>query len=305
MSVMATSERSVLRRLSADLALLAIAALWGLTFPLGKLVLEAMTPFAYMAVRFSFSTLVLLPFMLIRSAPVARHEWMAAAALGMVLFLGFALQTIGLRITTASKAGFITGLSVVMVPVIWAVWMRRVPHQRVMAGIVAATLGLALLTLNGSLAVNIGDLLVLACAVCFAMHIVIMGRLAPLLDAVTLTTVQVVVAAVLSVLAALMEGSLPGVATASAPVWGMILFMAATGTLAALLVQAWAQRFTTPAHTGLMFAFEPVAAAIAAFFILGEVLVGRQAWGAALIFVGIVIAELNPGRAEIPVEARR
>lgn len=302
---MAASGPSVLRRLSADLALLAVAAVWGLTFPLGKLVLEAMTPFAYMAVRFSFSALVLLPLMFLRPAAVARREWMAAAALGMVLFLGFALQTIGLRITTASKAGFITGLSVVMVPVIWAVWMRRVPHQRVMVGIAAATTGLALLTLNGSLAVNVGDLLVLACAVCFAMHIVIMGRLAPLLDAITLTTVQVVVAAVLSVLAALMERSLPGVATASPLVWGMILFMAATGTLAALLIQAWAQRFTTPAHTGLMFAFEPVAAAIAAFLILGEVLVGRQAWGAALIFVGIVIAELNPGRAEIPVEVRR
>lgn len=305
MSTASTSRPSVLRRLSADLALLAVAAVWGLTFPLGKLVLEAMTPFAYMAVRFSFSALVLLPLMFLRPAAVARREWMAAAVLGMVLFLGFALQTIGLRITTASKAGFITGLSVVMVPVIWAIWMRRVPHQRVVTGIVAATTGLALLTLNGSLAVNVGDLLVLACAVCFAMHIVIMGRLAPLLDAITLTTVQVVVAAVLSVLAALMEGSLPGVITVGAPVWGMILFMAATGTLAALLVQAWAQRFTTPAHTGLMFAFEPVAAAIAAFFILGEVLVGRQAWGAAMIFVGIVIAELNPGRAEIPVEVRR
>lgn len=305
MSTASASRPSVLRRLSADLALLAIAALWGLTFPLGKLVLEAMTPFAYMAIRFSFATLVLLPFMLIRSAPVAKREWMAAAVPGMVLFLGFALQTIGLRITTASKAGFITGLSVIMVPVIWAIWMRRVPHQRVVAGIVAATTGLALLTLNGSLAVNVGDLLVLACAVCFAMHIVILGRLAPLLDAITLTTVQVVVAAVLSVLAALMEGSLPGVITVGAPVWGMILFMAATGTLAALLVQAWAQRFTTPAHTGLMFAFEPVAAAIAAFFILGEVLAGRQAWGAAMILVGIVIAELNPGRAEIPVEVRR
>ncbi len=299
------SEPSRMRRLSADLALLAVAALWGLTFPLGKIVLETLTPFAYMAVRFTIAAVVLVPLMLRRPVATARRDWMAAAALGVVLFLGFALQKIGLRITTASKAGFITGLSVVMVPVIWAVWMRRIPHQRVMTGIAAATVGLALLTLNGSLAVNVGDLLVLACAVCFAMHIAIMGRLAPVLDTITLTTVQVVVAAVLSVLAALMEGSLPGVATASALVWGMILFMTAAGTLAALLIQAWAQRFTTPAHTGLMFAFEPVAAAIAAFFILGEVLVGHQAWGAALIFVGIVIAELNQGRAEIPVEVRR
>ncbi len=294
-----------MRRLSADLALLAVAAAWGLTFPLGKIVLETLTPFAYMAVRFTIAAMVLVPLMLRRAVATARRDWMAAAALGVVLFLGFALQKIGLRITTASKAGFITGLSVVMVPVIWAVWMRRVPHQRVMTGIAAATVGLALLTLNGSLAVNVGDLLVLACAVCFAMHIAIMGRLAPVLDTITLTTVQVVVAAVLSVLAALMEGSLPGVATSSALVWGMILFMTAAGTLAALLIQAWAQRFTTPAHTGLMFAFEPVAAAIAAFFILDEVLVGHQAWGAALIFVGIVIAELNQGRAEIPVEVRR
>lgn len=305
MSVTAASGPSVLRRLSADLSLLAVAALWGLTFPFGKIVLETLTPFAYLAVRFTVAALVLAPLMYCRARAVARRDWTAAAILGVVLFLGFALQAIGLRITTASKAGFITGLSVVMVPVIQAVWMRRVPHRRVMTGIAAATVGLALLTLNGSLAVNAGDLLVLACAVCFAVHIIIMGRLAPVLDAITLTTVQVVVAAVLSVLAALAERSLPGVAAASALVWGMILFMVATGTLAALLIQAWAQRFTSPAHVGLMFTFEPVAAAIAAFLILGEVLVGRQAWGAALIFVGIVIAELNQDRAEIPVEARR
>ncbi len=293
------------RRLAADLALLGVAAAWGVTFPFGKIVLETLTPFAYMTVRFSIAAAVLVPAVLMRSGRTTRRDLGSAALLGAVLFLGFALQTIGLRMTTASKAGFITGLSVAMVPVISAAWMRRVPHQRVTAGIATATVGLALLTLNGAVGVNLGDLLVLACAVCFAMHIVIMGRLAPVLDAITLTAAQVVVAAALSAIAALAEGSLPGVAAATPRVWGMILFMVVTGTLAALLIQAWAQRFTSPAHTGLMFTFEPVAAAIAAFFILGEVLAGRQAWGAALIFVGIVMAEINQDRAEIPVEVRR
>lgn len=295
---------SRLRRFFADLALLAVAAVWGLTFPLGKIVLETLPPFTYLAVRFTISAVVLVPLVARRPGTIARGDLTTAALLGVVLFLGFALQALGLRLTTASKAGFITGLSVTMVPVITWLWTRRPPHQGVLAGIAAAAVGLALLTLNGSLAVNLGDLLVLGCAVCFALHIVVVGRLARTLDPAVLTAAQVVVAAGLSALAAVAEQPGPAIAAAAAPVWGMILFMAATGTLAALLIQAWAQRFTSPSHTGLMFTFEPVAAALAAFVILGEVMAGRQAWGAALIFVGIVIAELNQERPEIPVEAR-
>lgn len=292
-------------RLAADLALLAVAAAWGLTFPLGKIVLGTLPPFTYLAARFSVAAVVLVASLPRRHNPPSGQAWTATVGVGIVLFLGYALQTVGLRFTTASKAGFITGLSVAMIPVISAVWLRKAPRPTVLAGIGAATVGLALLTLNESLAVGRGDLLVLGCAVCFATHIVLVGRLAPRLDHVTMATAQVVPVAVLSLLAAFVERPLPAVAAAGAPIWFMIAFMAVTATVAAFLVQMWAQRFTTASHTGLMFTFEPVAAAVAAYLALGEVLTGRQAWGAGLILAGIVMAELKQDAGSGHVEERR
>lgn len=292
-------------RLAADLALIAVAAAWGLTFPLGKIVLGVLPPFTYLAARFSVAAVVLVASLPRRHNPPSGQAWTAAVGVGIVLFLGYALQTVGLRFTTASKAGFITGLSVAMIPVISAVWLRKAPRPTVLAGIGAATVGLALLILNESLAVGRGDLLVLGCAVCFATHIVLVGRLAPRLDHVTMATAQVVPVAVLSLLAAFVERPLPAVAAAGTPIWFMIAFMTVTATVAAFLVQMWAQRFTTASHTGLMFTFEPVAAAVAAYLALGEVLTGRQAWGAGLILAGIVMAELKQDAGEARVEERR
>jgi drug/metabolite transporter (DMT)-like permease len=134
---------------------------------------------------------------------------------------------------------------------------------------------------------------VLLCAVGFAFHIVLVGRLAARLDPVRLTAAQFAPAAALSLLAALAERPADALAGASLTVWGIIAFMALTATAGAFLIQSWAQRFTTPSHAGLMFAFEPVVAALAAYALLGEALSGLQAVGACLILAGIVIAELK------------
>ena len=281
------------RRLAADLALLAVAGFWGLTFPLGKIVLSTLGPFTYLAVRFSIAALTLIASLMARRAPVPWRAWLLGGAVGAVLFLGYALQTSGLALTTASKSGFITGLSVAMVPVISAAWFRRAPRPTVLAGIAVATAGLALLSLTEAARVSPGDLLVLGCAFCFALHIVLIGRLARAFDPLGFVTAQIVTVAVLSAVAAFTERPVPAVAAAPAAIWGMIAFMAVTGTIGAFLIQVWAQRFTSASHTGLMFTFEPVAAALAAYLILGEVLAGRQALGAALILAGIVLAELN------------
>jgi drug/metabolite transporter (DMT)-like permease len=163
----------------------------------------------------------------------------------------------------------------------------------VIAGVCAATIGLALMTTgDASAPPNAGDALVLACAVCFALHIILVGRLAAAWDAFWFAAAQVMAVAVLSGVAAVTERPLEALAAAPPAAWGMIAYMTFAGTVAALLIQVWAQRFTTPTHTGLMFAFEPVAAALAAMALLGETLAGRPAAGAALIISGIVIAEL-------------
>jgi drug/metabolite transporter (DMT)-like permease len=295
------------QRLIADLALLAVAAAWGLTFPLGKIVLATLPPFAYLASRFLIAALIMALWLRRRPGSVSPRAWRLAAFTGGVFFAGYALQTVGLGMTTAAKAGFITGLSVGLVPIISAVWLQRTPPKGVLAGVAAATAGLAFLTLTEGIRIGVGDLWVLGCAIAFALHIVLVGRLAATLDAVVFTTAQIMTAAVLGSLAAAFEqpptAALAAIGAMRPPVLAMIVFMALSGTVAALIIQTWAQRFTSASHTALMFTFEPVAAAIAAYVMLGEVLTRRQLLGAGLILAGIVTAELKQEHEHAGVEA--
>jgi len=295
------------QRLIADLALLAVAAAWGLTFPLGKIVLVTLPPFAYLASRFLIAALIMALWLRRRPGAAPPRAWRLAALTGGVFFAGYALQTVGLGMTTAAKAGFITGLSVGLVPIISAVWLQRTPPKGVLAGVAATTAGLAFLTLTEGMRIGVGDLWVLGCAIAFALHIVLVGRLAGALDAVVFTTAQIMTAAVLGSLAAAVEQPPSGAAAAIGAmrpaVLAMIAFMALSGTVAALIIQTWAQRFTSASHTALMFTFEPVAAAIAAYVMLGEVLTRRQLLGAGLILAGIVTAELKQEHEHAGVEA--
>jgi drug/metabolite transporter (DMT)-like permease len=235
--------------------------------------------------------------------------WLAGLATGFFLFAGYAFQTIGLQYTTSSKAGFITGLSVVIVPVLSATLLRRVPENRVLMGVVLSTIGLALLllpesaglllrpgsaglvTLGANLMPSRGDLIVLCCAVCFALHIVAVSRFAPRTDALALTIVQVAAVAVFSAISATLAGEwqqppLP-------PVIGAAVFTGVLATALAFAVQNSVQVWTTATHTALIFASEPVFAGIFGYWLGGERLAGWGLVGSALILTGMLVAELR------------
>jgi drug/metabolite transporter (DMT)-like permease len=209
--------------------------------------------------------------------------------MGLALFAGYALQTFGLRLTTPAKAGFITGLSVVIVPVVSTLALRQRLSWGVWLGVGLATAGLALLSLQSNLSVSPGDLLVLGCALAFACQILLTGRFAPRYDPLLLTFGQIAVVASLAGIAALLLESPPEPT-------GTVLFAAVfTGVLATSLafgIQTVAQRFTSPTRTALVFATEPVFAAVFSFLLIGEVLGLRQLAGCALILAGMVVAEL-------------
>lgn len=293
--MLGTSPR---RRLAADLALLAVAAIWGSTFVLVKGAVAAYPVLPFLAIRFAIAGLALAPAALHR--PRWRPSDLAAGALaGTFLFAGYALQTAGLQETEAAKAGFITGLSVVLVPVFLALLWRRRPTAQAVAGTALATLGLGLLTLNADLAINRGDLLVLGCAVCFAGHITALGALSPGRDPRLLTLVQVATVAALSAGLVLLRGPFPAVPQG---VWGAALFTALAGTALAFFVQTAAQQFTTAAHTALIFAAEPVFAALFGLLVAGERLTPRGWFGCAVILAGVILGALaqatRPG--EVP-----
>ena len=289
------------RRLAADLALLLVTAIWGSTFVLVKDAVAQYPVLPFLALRFAVAAVALAPAAWQARRHLRRSDLPAGLAAGALLFAGYAFQTFGLQETSASKAGFITGLSVVLVPLFVALLWRRLPTRRALLGTGLATVGLALLSLNADRSIQPGDLLVLACAFSFAGHITALGALAPGRDPRILTLAQVTTVALLSAAASLLTGGLPPVPAAA---WGAALFTGLAATALAFFIQTAAQRFTTPGHTALIFTAEPVFAALFGVCVAGERLAARGWLGSAAILAGVVLGALAQA-GEAPAKAAR
>ena len=292
------------QQLGADAALLMVTVVWGATFVMVKDAVTAFPVFSFMALRFGLAALALAPLVAWQArrnralatgmAPAPRGAWRRLAfsslLVGVALFAGYAFQTAGLKLTTPAKAGFITGLSVVFVPIGAALVLRQPPSRNAWFGVLLATIGLALISLNDGFAVEVGDLLVLCCAVAYAAHILLLGHFAPRQNAMQLALGQIAAVAVFSATAAMAFDD-------PAPLTGQVLFAAAfTGVLAtaaAFFIQTVSQRFTTSTHTALIFAAEPVFAGLFSFLLVGETLGPRQLLGCGLILVGMLVAEFK------------
>jgi len=207
------------------------------------------------------------------------------------LIAGFLTQTYGLKATTASKAGFITGMHVVFTPLLeYTIGRRKVlPYQT--AGVAVALVGLGLLTLEGFGRPSAGDLLVLACAFAFGLHIVMLGHYSPRHDGFLLSFTQMVWSAVL---AAVISGRDMAQALSFGPevVWS-VTYLGATGTALAYLVQTIAQKYTPPTRAALIMQSEPVFAALFAWLLIGERMAAKQFAGAALILLGILVCQIG------------
>lgn len=280
----------------AELALVLVALVWGATFVLVKAALEGVSTLLFLALRFSLAGAVLAV------AYRGRMSWALSRgsrpfagglAAGICLFGGYLFQTLGLRFTTPSKSAFLTGLSIVLVPLFGASMRRRLPPERVTAGVLTAAAGMALLTLeSGDWRASPGDLLTLAGAVFFALHILALGRYVPRDGFEPISVLQVATAAGLS-LVSFWWAETPFITWNGA----VLLALGVTGLLAtagAFTIQAWAQQRTNPTRTALIFALEPVFAAATAYAASAEVLTARQFVGAALILGGILLVELKP-----------
>jgi len=304
------------RQLTADAALLLVTLIWGSTFVMVKNAVASFPVFSFLALRFAFAALALLPFVVLRrgnarvsvvgskaaspplppSSPLLLAKRAAAPVLlGVALFAGYAFQTAGLHLTTPAKAGFITGLSVVIVPLFAALILRQPPARNVWLGVGLAVVGLGLLTLQAGLGVEVGDLLVLCCAVAFAAHILLTGHYAPRYDPLRLTLGSLVTVAVLSGAAALIFDRPIDPAALTPSVLFAAAFTGVLCTSVAFGLQTSAQRFTTATHTALIFAAEPVFAGLFSFLLIGEVLGAQQVLGAVLILAGMVVAEMRRG----------
>jgi drug/metabolite transporter (DMT)-like permease len=288
-----------MRRYTAEGALVLAAFFFGVTFPLVHDALEDVTPFAYLTLRFAIAVVALLPFAVhvMRTHPGERRVLVHAGLLaGVLLFAGYAFQTVGLQYTSPSTSAFITGLYVVMTPVIESLVRRRLPALSVCVGIVVATAGLFLLT-GAELDVGKGELLTLGCAAAFAVWIVYQGAYANRIHPVPFTCLQMAVVAVLCVPATAVQGT--GHFTGRA--WFAVAFTGVVCSSLALSLQVWGQRRIAPSRAALILLSEPVFAGIAGY-VNGERLGAVELVGAAVILTGIAISELVPGREAADAE---
>ncbi|MFB3880773.1 MAG: DMT family transporter [Armatimonadota bacterium] len=292
---------------AADLSLLAITAVWGFTFPAVKRALEAADPFSFLAARFALAAVVVAVVFRRRALRANARTIGLSAFVGVWLTAGYALQTVGLVYTTASKSAFITGLFVVLVPVLSLAVSRTRPGLTSIAAVALASAGIYLLASPTRGAVNIGDVLTIGCALAFALHIVVAERVAPRLDAVQLAFWQIATTAALCLVFSLVspERRLPFTAwTVTA-----LLVTGVMATAVAFVVQMWAQQRTSATHVAVIFAGEPLFAALFSWLVQGEVLSGLRMVGGALILGGILLSQLRPraravGHEELAGEMR-
>jgi drug/metabolite transporter (DMT)-like permease len=280
----------------AEAALICIALIWGGTFVLVKSALDDVSTLVFLALRFTLATAALAVVFRgrLRASPEQCRVTLRAGLLaGCCLFAGYFFQTLGLRYTTPSKSAFITGLSVALVPLLAALVHKKAPLASEVVGVVGATAGLGLLTLPpGRFSIGYGDSLTMGCAVAFAFHILVLGRCSSRSSIELLSVSQIAVTALLS-LAVCGWAETPSVSW-SGKVLGTVLITGLLATALAFTVQAWAQSHTTATRTALIFAIEPVSAALTSYIVMGEVLTGRNLAGAVLILGGVLLVELKP-----------
>jgi drug/metabolite transporter (DMT)-like permease len=284
-------------RYLAEAALIGAALFYGVTFPLVHDALDDITPFAYLVGRFGFATLLLLPATVpaLRARGAERRMLVRAGlTAGVILFGGYATQTIGLQYTSPSTSAFLTGLYVVITPFVESAISRRLPRPRVVVGIVIATFGLFLLT-GADLHLGRGEVLTLVCALLFAVHIVYIGAYTHVLQPLQFATLQIAAVALLSVAPATNQG----IGSSSALAVIAVVFTGVACSAVALPLQLWGQRRIPATRAALILLSEPVFAGIAGY-VNGERLGAERLAGALAILAGIVVSELWPRRPVSP-----
>lgn len=276
--------------LKADLSLIFIVMIWGTTFPLMKIALGNVKPFYFISLRFITAFIVLTLILNKRLKNINWRTFKIGSFLGLWLFFGFAFQIYGLQFTTASRSGFITGLSVIIVPVLSIFVLKQIPTLSSWLGVFLALTGMYFLTGFTEAGFNIGDLLTFFCAVSIAMQIVFLSKYIIKEDPLVITWLQITTVMVLGTIVSFFEASAGPISTNSIAV---IIYTGIFATALAIFVQSKAQQFTTSTHAGLIFSLEPVFGAIFSFLILNERLSTLGMIGAALIFTGIILSEIG------------
>ncbi len=284
------SEQKRQRRKSETI-LIIITLIWGGTFVVIKGALDDISPLFFVGVRFLIATAILTPFVLTKLKGFTKPVLRSGIILGVIMFIGFSTQTLGLQYTTASKSGFITGLAVVFTPLLQMLIEKRMPRPGNLIGVVLVVIGLYLLTSPAGASFNIGDGLTLACAFFFALYIVYIDVFSKKISIIHLVYLQISTVMVLSFIFA---GGFESIRFN--PTGNLLFGLAYTAILATVIntyLQTEYQRYTTPTRAAIIFTLEPVFTAVLAFLVLHEILGMQGVIGGAIIVGGLIVSELS------------
>jgi len=289
-----------LRTYRADALLLLTAVIWGFAFVAQRVGMEHVGPYTFNGVRFALGSLSLVPLLLLlkeRESPARqllpragrRTVLWGGGLAGLFLFAGASLQQVGIVYTTAGNAGFITGLYVVIVPIM-GLALRQQTHGGTWLGAFLAAAGLYFLSITEAMTIAWGDLLVLIGAFFWAAHVLIIGRLSPRMNALKLAITQFAVCSLLSLLTAVVIETLTweGLCKAAIP----ILYGGLGSVGVAYTLQVVAQKDAHPAHAAIFLSMEAVFAAIGGWWLLSEVLTVRAMFGCGLMLFGMLVSQL-------------
>ncbi|MCT4620471.1 MAG: DMT family transporter [Marinisporobacter sp.] len=279
------------KQYKADLALIFVTLAWGLSFILTKNSLDALSTFNFLAIRFFVAALSITMIFYRSILKLDQMTFKYGVIIGTIMFSAFALQTLGLNYTTASKSAFISSLCVVLVPIFSSLFLKKIPKPASIIGVILSAIGLGLLTLDGNLSLNIGDLLSLLCAIAFTFQILSISKYSVQVNTVNLAFVQICVVSLLSGITSFLFETPTFPATQK--VWLDILFLSLFCTSGAFIVQNTAQKYTSATHAALIFTGEPVFAAIFGYILCGEILSIRGFIGGFLIVFSMLLAELE------------
>ncbi len=287
-----------MKRIFADSILLAVTFAWGATFVVVQDAIRVFPVFNFLGLRFTLSGLIMIACVIIvpkfRQQLYNKRLWLTGAWLGLWLFAGYALQTVGLLYTTPAQSGFITGLSVVLVPALSLVILHHKPSMGVWLGVVCAAIGLFFLSYQPHRGFNVGDILTFFCAVAFAVQIVAVGKYAERFSPLALAAVQILVVGILSLISAFFAGTASstfGPGWMQPSVWEGLVICILFATILAYFAQMVIQKYTTPTRTALIFSAEPVFAALTAYLFASDKIGLSGLIGCALILAGMLIAE--------------
>lgn len=285
--------KSKFYELRADLLLLSVAIAWGVTFLMVQDAISTTPVYSFLFFRFALASFLMFFIAYKYLSFINKKTIIYGVILGVFLFSAFATQTFGLSYTQSSIVAFITGLNVICVPFLAYFIFKDKIKKNVLLGSFVAVFGLYLLTMSGTLTFEKGEFLTLICAFLFAFQIIFTGKFSKEVNVFLLVLFQLITVAILSLIFSLLLEEKTFDIEYNYPFYKAVIITAVFATVYAFLIQTYMQQFTTATKTAIIFAMEPVSAAIFAYLTVNEILSSIQIFGALLIVFATIIAELQ------------